>query len=226
MPLGRKTQQSIAPALLIQFLDIQLMTAPDAVALPRVAACHFKMPIRLVLLALRRRQIVEKHLRCPVICFLASDAPGRRRVRQRCLVGADGQQQFPYDLAEIGHGPNMDRRGSWSRAAESIVRERHCAHRTTSPFLLHCTQLFGLSHQRQSRTLALRTTEEPLALSLKDVLPLFDAIEAVQLSALRYTIRKPHGMNLSRALKRVRRLQRELEKLRGALQSDLDALPR
>ena len=65
-----------------------------------------------------------------------------------------------------------------------------------------------------------------MALSLKDVLPLFDAIEAVQLSVLRYTIRKPHGMNLSRALKRVRRLQRELEKLRGALQSDLDALPR
>ena len=65
-----------------------------------------------------------------------------------------------------------------------------------------------------------------MALSLKEVLPLFDAIEAVQLTALRYAIRKPHGLNLPRALKRVRRLQKELEKLRGALQSDLDALPR
>ena len=65
-----------------------------------------------------------------------------------------------------------------------------------------------------------------MALSLKDVLPLFDAIEAVQLTALRYTIRKPHGLNLPRALKRVLRLQRELDKLRGALQSDLDAEPR
>jgi hypothetical protein len=72
----------------------------------------------------------------------------------------------------------------------------------------------------------LRTTEEHVALSLKEVLPLFDAIEAVQLTALRYTLRKPHGLNLPRALKRVRRLQRELEKLRGALQSDRDALPR
>jgi hypothetical protein len=45
-----------------------------------------------------------------------------------------------------------------------------------------------LSHQRHLGTLALRTTEELLALSLKNVLPLFDAIEAVQLTALRYTI--------------------------------------
>ncbi len=65
-----------------------------------------------------------------------------------------------------------------------------------------------------------------MALSLKDVLPLFDAIEAVQLTAIRYTLRRPHGLNLPGALKRVRRLQRELEKLRDALQSDLDALPR
>jgi hypothetical protein len=61
---------------------------------------------------------------------------------------------------------------------------------------------------------------------LKDVLPLFDAIEQVQYTALRYTLRKPHGLNLPAALKRVRRLGREVEKLRAALQSDLDALPR
>ena len=65
-----------------------------------------------------------------------------------------------------------------------------------------------------------------MALSLKEVLPLFDAIEAVQLTALRYALRKPHRLNLLRALKRVRRLQKELKKLRGALQSDLDALLR
>ena len=41
-----------------------------------------------------------------------------------------------------------------------------------------------------------------MALSLKEVLPLFNAIEAVQLTALRYVIRKPHGLNLPRALKR------------------------
>jgi hypothetical protein len=71
-----------------------------------------------------------------------------------------------------------------------------------------------------------QTESQSLVNGTHPVLPLFDTIEAVQLTALRYTLRKPHGLNLPRALKRVRRLQREFEKLRGALQSDLDALPR
>ena len=65
-----------------------------------------------------------------------------------------------------------------------------------------------------------------MGLPLKDVLPLFEALEAVQYTAIRYTLRKPHGMNLKAAIRRVRRAQRELQKLHDALEKDYKASPR
>ena len=65
-----------------------------------------------------------------------------------------------------------------------------------------------------------------MALTIKDVLPLFEALEAVQYTAIRYTLRKPHALNLKAALRRVRRAERELQKLHDALETDYRALPR
>ena len=65
-----------------------------------------------------------------------------------------------------------------------------------------------------------------MGLPLKAVLPLFEALEAVQYTALRYTLRKPHGMNLKVALRRIRRAQRELQMLHDAIEKDYNALPR